>query len=100
MGRLEAIWGFFGKGLGNLGGFQGTFSEYFWKMFYHLEQNVKIAKNLRKPMVFHKFLRFREGWGPQKITKNLRKPMVFNGFLSSGKVPGLRKSSKIDKDTF
>ena len=75
MGRLEAIWGIFGKGLGNLGGFQGTFSEYFWKMFCHLEQNVKIAKNLRKPM-------------------------VFNGFLSSGKVPGLRKSSKIDKDTF
>ena len=61
-GVSEASWGNFGtswshfrpsweifKGVwGSLGGFL----EAFWKIFFHLEQNVKIAKNLGKPRVF------------------------------------------------
>ena len=37
----------------SLGSFLGAFWEHFWKIFRGLEQNVKIAKNLGKPMVFH-----------------------------------------------
>ena len=60
---LEEVWG-------SLGGFLEAFWEYFWKIFYHLGQNAEIAKNLRKPMVFHCFLRFWEGSGTRKIFKN------------------------------
>ena len=59
-GHVEASWGHFGVSWedlggvwGSLGGFLGSLWIHFWKIFGHLEQNVKIAKNLRKPMVFH-----------------------------------------------
>ena len=46
-------WADFGGIWGSLGSFLGPFWKHFWKIICHLEQNVKIAKNLRKPMVFH-----------------------------------------------
>ena len=59
-GILEASWGHLGASWEDLGGvwvslgsFLVPFWEYFWKIICHLKQNVKIAKNLGKPMVFH-----------------------------------------------
>ena len=43
----------FGRVWGSLGSFLGPFWKHFWKIICHLEQNVEIAKSLRKPMVFH-----------------------------------------------
>ena len=57
---LEPSWGHLGayrerlrRVMGSLGGVLGTFWEDFQRIFCHLEQHVKIAKNLGKPMVFH-----------------------------------------------
>ena len=56
-GVLGPSWGVLGVGLGgflaSLGSFLGDFWEHFLKIFCHLEQYAKIAKNLRKPIVFH-----------------------------------------------
>ena len=59
-GNFGVSWGYFRTSWetskwvwGSLGGFLGAFWEHFWKIFCYLEPNVKIAKNLRKPMVFH-----------------------------------------------
>ena len=59
-GVLEASWSHFGTSwedlggvLGSLGSFLGPFWEHFWRIFCHLEQYAKIAKNLGKPKVFH-----------------------------------------------
>ena len=41
--------------MGGLGGVLGTFWEDFQRILCHLEQYVKIAKNLGKPMVFIDF---------------------------------------------
>ena len=38
---------------GSLGSFLGAFGEHFCKIFCYLEQNVKIAKDIGKPTVFH-----------------------------------------------
>ena len=58
--RLGGVLGEFGVsrvGLGgflaSLGSFLGDFWEHFSKIFCHLEQYAKIAKNLGKTMVFH-----------------------------------------------
>ena len=53
LGRLGAILDRLGKFLKGFWGSLGGFLEAFWKIFFHLEQNVKITKNLGKPMVFH-----------------------------------------------
>ena len=75
-GHFEASWGHFGTSwedlggvLGSLGGFLGPFWEHFWRIFCHLDQYAKIAKNLRKPMVFHRFSWFWEGYRNRKIQK-------------------------------
>ena len=59
-GHFETSWGHFGSSWEDLGGVSGGHGgfltpvwDHFLKIFCHLEQNVKIAKNLRKPMVFH-----------------------------------------------
>ena len=59
-GVLEVSWGHLGTSweglggvLGSLGGFVGAFYKLFSRIFCHLEQYAKIAKNLGKPMVFH-----------------------------------------------
>ena len=58
--NFEGSWNYFGaswvdfrRGWRSLGSFLGPFWEYFWKIICHLKENVKIAKNLGKPMVFH-----------------------------------------------
>ena len=57
---LEASWGHLGVSGAALGGFSaglgsllGDFWEHFLKIFFHLEQHAKIAKNIGKLMVFH-----------------------------------------------
>ena len=64
-------WAAFGEVWRSLGSFLAPFWKHFWKIICHLEQNVKIAKNQRKPMVFHRFLRFWEGPGAWKFVKKL-----------------------------
>ena len=53
MGRLGAILERLGRIWEGFGGVLEAFWEHFWKIFYHLEQKMKIAKNLGKSMVFH-----------------------------------------------
>ena len=52
LGRLGAILGRLGRLLDRFGGVLEVFWEHFWKIFCYLEPNVKIAKNVGKPMVF------------------------------------------------
>ena len=54
-GVLEASWEAFGS--------------IFQRFFGNFEQNAKIAKNIEKPMVFHRFSRFWEGSRVRKIQK-------------------------------
>ena len=62
-GVSEASWGNFGtswsrfrtswENFAGVWGSLGGFLEAFWKIFSHLEQIVKIVKNLGQPMAFH-----------------------------------------------
>ena len=51
--HFKASWADLGRVWGSLGSFLGPFWKHFWKIIGHLEQNVKIGKNLGKPIVFH-----------------------------------------------
>ena len=51
--HLGASWQGLGGILGSLGGFLGAFWEHFRRIFCHLDEYVKIAKNVGKPIVFH-----------------------------------------------
>ena len=52
-GHLEAFWADHGGVLASLGGLPGVSLKHFWKILCHLEQKMKIAKNLRKPIVVY-----------------------------------------------
>ena len=53
--HLKGSWEDFGRVWGSFGGFLEAFWEHFLKIFCHLEQNVKMAKNMGKPMFFIDF---------------------------------------------
>ena len=52
-GHLGASWEDLGRVLGSLGGSLAAFWMLFPRILCFLEQNLKIAKNLGKPVVFH-----------------------------------------------
>ena len=71
--RLGAILGRLGRILEGfwvvLEAFWDHFGSIFGEFSNHLDQYAKIAKNLGKPMVFHRFSRFWDGSRVRKIQK-------------------------------